>query len=365
VTAVPPALERAAAYSWRLLVVGAAALAAAWAVSQLRLVLLPVFVAVLLAAIIEPAVRWLTRRRLPALPATWVAFLGFFAAIGVVGALVVPPVAHEFEDLGPTVQEGIDEVEDWLITGPLDLDRTQVADARRDLGDAARNAFTSRGVLVSGTVLVAEIFAGTVLAMVIAFFVVKDGKQLQQWALDRLPPTRRDPARAAGRAAWWTLGGYLRGAAILGIVEGTIIGITLALVGSSVVLPVAVLTFLAAFIPFLGAIVAGVVATLVALVAGGLTDAAVVAVVALVVQQLDNEVLAPFVYSRAVRLHPLVVVLAVATGATVAGIAGAFLAVPLTAIAINATLAVREATPVTSPEGSDPPPRPAISPTDH
>ena len=145
-----------------------------------------------------------------------------------------------------------------------------------------------------------------------------------------------------GQRGWSTIGGYLRGTATLGLVEGTIIGITLLLVGAHLVIPVAVMTFLAAFFPLVGAVTAGVVATLVALVSAGFTQAMIVGGVALVVQQLDNDLLAPYVLGRAVRLHPLVILLSLTAGGAIAGLIGAFLAVPTAAVIIALTAEWRE-----------------------
>ncbi len=150
-----------------------------------------------------------------------------------------------------------------------------------------------------------------------------------------MPENRRDLAtRLAGRA-WRTLAGYLKGSAALGVIDAVIIGAVLALTGSSLIVPVMVLTFAAAFVPFVGAVTAGIVATLVAFVSAGVTPALIVAVVCLVVQQFDSDLLAPLVFGRTLELHPLIILLAITAGGVLAGIAGAFLAVPLTAVVAN------------------------------
>lgn len=334
--AVPPLLERLAGWSWRLLVVGIAVAALGYVMSRLRLVLLPLGLGLLLSTALVPPARWLERHRVPPLLATWITVLGFVGSVVGVGLAIVPPVVDEFGELGPTLEDATDEVEEWLIDGPLGLERETVVDLRDRLRSSVDDALTSDGALVDSAVIAGEVVAGAVLTLVITFFFVKDGERIQAWGLAKVPDQHRDRARRAGAAVWRTLGRYLAGAATLGCVEGVIIGITLALAGSPVVLPVAVLTFLAAFFPFVGALVAGVIAVLVALVSSGPEAAAVVAVVAVVVQQFDNDLLAPVIYGRALRLHPLVVILAVATGAAVGGFLGAFLAVPLAAVVINA-----------------------------
>lgn len=338
---LPRALEVATAWSWRLLVIGVALYAVALVVGRLRLVLLPVGIALLLATALVPVKRMMTDRGLPTALAMLGTVVVFFGGIALVGVLVVPPLVNEFSDLNTTLDEAIDDVEDWLVTGPLGLDRQWVQDVRERIEQSAEDAQVSDGAVVSGATLVGEVFAGLLLSLVVAFFVIKDGPRIQRAFLGLVPEDRHDQLRAAGDAAWRALGGYLRGAAVLGVLEGTAIGITLVLTGASLALPVATLTFVAAFFPFVGAIVAGLIAVAVAFVTGGTTAAGIVAIVAVVVQQLDNDLLAPVIYGKALELHPLVVILALTSGAALAGIAGAFVAVPLVAVGMRAFVAVR------------------------
>jgi predicted PurR-regulated permease PerM len=188
---------------------------------------------------------------------------------------------------------------------------------------------------VSGALVAIELLTGVLLAMVATFFILKDGPRFQNWVLRRLPGERRELARRLAARAWRTLGGYLRGAAALGALEAVAIGITLTVVGAELALPVAVLTFAAAFVPMVGAVVAGVVASLVALATAGFGGAVIVAAVALAVQQLDNDVLAPAIYGRALQLHPLIVLFAVVAGGALFGLAGTILAVPVTAVLVS------------------------------
>lgn len=160
--------------------------------------------------------------------------------------------------------------------------------------------------------------------------ILKDGRRFQVWSLAHLPHRHRDLARAAGQRMFDALAGFLRGAATLGVIEGIIIGVTLWIVGAPLAAPVGLLTFLAAFFSIVGAIVAGGIAVLVALAGRGLAAAVIVVVVALIVQQLDNDLLAPFIYGRSLQLHPAVILVALTAGASLGGIVGAFVAVPLT-----------------------------------
>ncbi len=340
---VPPLLARLAAWSWRLLVIGAAIYVALSAMSQLRLVLIPVVVALLLTTLLSPPARALVKRGVPPLVAAWTAILVLVLGSVALGVAIVTPLVDELDDLGSSLDVAADDIEDWLVDGPLGLERAQVNDAREQLADAFAESISSESGLVDGAVLVGEVLAGMLLAIVITFFLIKDGPALQRSALAVVPERHRDRAQRMASAAWSTLGRYVLGAAILGAVEATIMGITLTLVGSNVVLPVVALTFVAAFFPFVGAIVAGTVATLVTLASSGVDAAAIVAVVAIVVQQFDNDLLAPVIYGRALKMHPLAVILAVATGAAAAGLTGALVAVPVVAIALNASAADREA----------------------
>lgn len=337
---VPDSLVRLTSWTWRLLVVTAGVALVVWVLVQLRLVVLPVFVALLLVTVMAPVAERLRDRGVPNLLATWIAFLGFFALVAGLFWFIVPSIADEFDDLSSTLGDGIERIEDWLIDGPLDVDRQQIAEAKERIGDSlTQGASTQR--IVSGARLVFEVLAGTILAIVVSFFVLKDGREIQAWTLSKLAEDRRPVVRRVGRTIWATLGGYVRGAAMLGVVEAIVIGAALFAVGASVVLPVMALVFMGAFFPFLGAIVTGIIAVLVALVTGGTTDALIVAAVVLAVQQLDNDLLAPFIFGKAVKLHPLVIIVALTGGAAVAGLAGAFLSVPVIAVVVNVTAAVR------------------------
>lgn len=337
---VPDGLVRLASWTWRLLVVTAGVVVVVHVLIQVRLVFLPVFVALLLVTVMMPVADRLRSRGLPNLVATWIAFFGFFAVIVGLFWLIVPTIADEFGELGPTLADGIDRIERWLIDGPLGVDRRQIAEAKDRLGNSLTDTASTQRI-VSGARLAFEVVAGAILSIVVSFFILKDGHEIQRWTLDHLAEDRRDLARRVGRTVWATLGGYVRGAAMLGVVEAVVIGAAMFATGAAVVLPVMTLVFFGAFFPFLGAIVTGIIAVLVTLVTSGVPDAVVVAAVVVAVQQLDNDVLAPFIFGKAVKLHPLVVILALTSGATVAGLAGAFLSVPIVAVIVNVTSTVR------------------------
>jgi predicted PurR-regulated permease PerM len=329
------ALRTASDIAWRGLVVLAAVLAVGVVLARLQLVVLPVFIALLLTCALAPPTRWWERRGLPTPVATALVFLAGLVVVASVLAAIVPPIVDEFSDLGPTLEQAGDDVEDWLVDGPLDLRRADVREYRDDLGDRiGRIADDSSGGVVAGARTALEIFAGFVLSVVLAFFFVKDARAFQDWGLRHVPTERRELVRAAAGRAWRTLTNYLVGAATIGLVEAVVIGVAVAIAGGSLVVPVMVLTFAAAFFPIVGAVVAGIVAVLVTLVGSGFTPALIVLVVVVLVQQFDTDLLAPLIYGRAVRLHPVVVLVVLTAGGAVAGIAGAFVAVPVTAVTV-------------------------------
>jgi predicted PurR-regulated permease PerM len=346
---VHPLVDRLAGYSWRLLVIAAAAVGIFWLIGRLWVVFLPLLIATLLTRALDaPAARLRSLGWRPALVAV-VVLVGFLAVLTVTVTLIGVAVEGEVDELGPTVSEAIDDLEDWLVDdAPFDVSRADIerfrADARDSIGNALRS---STGGLVSGAIVAVEILVSLILGLIVTFFAIKDGEGFARWTQRQLPTDRQALSERLGRRAWTTIGGYLRGAALLGLVEGIVIAATVALVGGRLAIPVGVITFLLAFIPFAGAIAAGALAVLVTLATAGGSAALIVLVVAVAVQQLDNDLLAPLVYGRSLQIHPVVVLLALAGGGALFGPAGTFLAVPVTAVVVNviaeARLAGREA----------------------
>jgi putative heme transporter len=335
--AVHPTVDRLAGYAWRFLVIVAAGAVVLWFAGRIRPALLPLVVALFLGRILSAPNAWLRLRGLKPALAAAITLVGFLALLSAVIGLVGVAVTGEFEELGPALSTAVDDVERWLVEdSPFDISREDIDRFRRESGQAVGDALRSSGdSVVNAAVLAGEIFLGLLLGLIVTFFFLKDGPRFSAWISGLLPPERRELTDALGRRAWHTLGGYLRGAALLGVVEGAAIAITLAVVGARLAVPMAVITFLAAFVPFAGAIVAAVLAVLVALGTAGPAQALVVAIVALVIQQLDNDVLAPIVYGRSLELHPVVVLLSIVAGGALFGLVGSFLAVPVTALILN------------------------------
>ena len=320
--------------SARLLVVAAFLILLGLAAARLRLIFLPVLAAIILATALLPAKRWLRHRRLSNTLATVVVVAGAALLLAGVAAGVAATIVEDFHQLNFDIEEGIEKLGAG-VADALGVPEETIDNAVSDVIDRARgNAGTLAGGLFSGVVVLAEVVAGAVLLVVLLFMIVKDAERMQRAIARRLDHGQRRDFLAISNAVWTTLGRYFRGIAAVAFVDAVLIGIGLAIIGVPFALPLAVLTFFGAFIPIVGAILAGIAAILVALASEGLGPAIGVGILVLAVQQLEGNVLAPTIVGRAVSLHPAVVLVAVGIGATLWGILGAFVAVPVTAIAM-------------------------------
>jgi putative heme transporter len=305
--------------------------------AKLYLVTMPVVIALLLSTALRPPARWLIRRRLPRSLAALVVVL---VALAILGGLIFafgPRIVSQAKEAVSSAREGAGRVIDWgarvLPLSREHLDQLLSRGAEQMEGEAAA---IGAGV-VSGARTAVEIVIGLVIAWVLVFFFVRDGDRMFTWIVERVPGRWREGLSAAGQRAWQTLGGYLRGSAVVALVDAAGIGIGLLVIGVPLVVPLMLLTFIGGFFPIVGAFSAGLIAVLVALVSGGLTDALLTLAVVVGVQQLETNVLEPVILGRAVPLHPVVIILAITAGTVLAGIAGAFLAVPVTAVLVAVT----------------------------
>lgn len=332
---VPPAFRRIAAWSWRVLVVAAVAALVVYVLSRLVLVWLPLVGALLVATALHPLSGRLRRRGWPRLLAAWAVFLGAFLVIGGIVAGLVLRSMDELDNLDLNVRRGVDDVQAWLVDGPLGLSPERLEELReqgRQVLEAGGG--TISGGVIGGTMMALELLAGVLIAVVLLFFVLKDGDRMWTWLAGGFGERHRRRVDEVGRRAWTVLGGYVRGTAIVGLVDAVLIAVVLLVLGVPLVIPLAVLTFAGAFFPLIGAVTAGVVAALVALATQGLVAALIVTGAVIVIQQVEGDLLAPVVLGRTVRLHPVVILLSVTAGATLGGIIGAFLAVPVAAVAV-------------------------------
>lgn len=328
-----PTVVKAAAYAGCFVVIGVATWMVLLVLGRLSLVLFPVILALFLTRVLTVPAGWLRRRGWKPAPATAASLIGFLLLVAGLIALIAPPMVREFSNLGPTLEDGLSEVEDWILTETsLDVTRSDIEDIEDDVAERGRSILEdSTDQAAEGARVTLTGLAGLLLALILTFFAVKDGPVLQAWVLRCTPDARRHGVVTVARATWTAIGGYLRGSALLGVVEAIVIGGAMALAGSGLVLPVMLLTFVAAFLPLVGAILAGAVAVLVTLATGGVVQALIVLAVAIVVQQLDNDLLAPWIFGKALSMHPAVILLSIAAGTALFGLPGTVLAVPVTA----------------------------------
>ncbi len=331
---VPPWLDTSVQYTWRGLVLVLGAAVVLWVLTQLYLVTLPILLALILATLCVPPARKLERRGFPRIAAAALVVIGGIGSFAGVIALLTPPFVSQIQELQPTVAEGVDTLLVWLEEGPLGYDRTELenlfSQSMEQFEGAAGAIATQVGTIAVG---IAQGFTALLLAIVLLFFFVKDGEQIVDWFVGLVPDRSRDNVRAAGTRGWVALSGFVRGTALVALVDAVGIGIGLAIVGVPLVLPLAVLVFFGGFIPVIGATVTGLLAVLVALADGGITDALIVGGIVLLVQQVESNVLQPTIMRRAVALHPTVILGVLTAGAVLIGVVGAFLAVPVAAVA--------------------------------
>ncbi|MGY1836919.1 AI-2E family transporter [Blastococcus sp. SYSU DS0510] len=339
----------------RTLVVSAALLALAgigwllfWLLLRLPLVTVAIAVALLLTAIVAPITRWLARG-LPRAAAALLSVLLLFGVLIGAGFLVGFRAADQLRNLTRPLAAGIDRIRVWLIDGPLGLDPQQVTEARNALVD---RLFRLAPEPTAAASMALYVLAAVILVAFLTFFLLKDGASMWAWVLRLVPARRRGQVDGAGRTAWTTLSQYVRGVVIVALIDAAGIGLALVILGVPLWPSLTLLTFVGAFIPLFGATVSGVVAVLVTLVTNGLTDAIIVLVAVLVVQQVEGNILQPIIVGRTLRLHPVVILVSVTAGSLLWGLAGALLAVPLVAVAYRVLDHLRE-NPLT-PSGTAP-----------
>ncbi|MFP5072623.1 AI-2E family transporter [Pseudonocardia nantongensis] len=332
--AIPTPLRVGAAWGWRLLVLVAVVCILGLIVWYLASLVVPVAIALLLAALLSPAVGWLQRHRIPRGTATAAVMVGGLALLGGVLTFVVITVVAGLPELGAQLSAAVDAVVAWLSrSGPLRLSEQQLLEARTELFSTLRD---NQGAITAGAlttaVTIGELVTETLLALFALIFFLHGGAAIWQFLLGAVPAEMRTRADVAGRRSLTALVSYIRATAAVAVVDGVLLGIGLAVLGVPLAAPLAALVFLGAFVPILGAVVSGAAAVLVALVAQGPIIALIVLALLVAIMQLEGHVLQPFLLGRAVKLHPLAVVLAIGAGLVVAGIPGALLAVPLLAV---------------------------------
>lgn len=333
VAAIPWGIRVAAEAGWRLLVLAGTLWVLMRAISAVQLVVLAFVAALLVTAMLQPTVGRLRKLGLPRGLATAVTAILGFVVMGLVGWFVVWQVMDNLGDVSDRVRDGIDELKRWLLDSPFHVTESQINDIAQNLSDTIgtnTEEITSAGL--QGVTVMVEILTGMLLAMFSTLFLLYDGKRIWEWTLKLVPAQARPGVAGAGPRAWRTLTAYVRGTVVVALIDAIFIGLGLWFLDVPLAVPLAVFIFLFAFVPLVGAVVSGALAVVVALVTQGVFTALMVLVVVLAVQQIEGHVLQPFILGRAVRVHPLAVVLSVAAGGLTAGIGGAVVAVPLVAV---------------------------------
>lgn len=333
---VPFGLDLAAGWAWRFLVIAGAAYLLLHLVGFFAVVTVPLAIALLISALVSPFVTGLTRIGLPRGLSTLLVVAGGFAVVGALLTFAGQQVATGANDLAESTVQGLGEIRDWLRDGPLNASDSQINDwigsAQDLIEDRSKDGAVVSQVTEVGTAL-GHVVAGFFIALFATYFFLADGDRIWGWLVRLAPRVARERVDSSGRVAWISLVQFVRATVIVALVDAIGIAIGAALLDVPFVLAIGVLVFLGAFVPMIGATIAGSVAILVALVDQGPLTALLMLAVVVGVQQLEGHVLQPFLMGRWVQLHPLGVIVAIAGGVLVAGIAGALVAVPLAAAA--------------------------------
>jgi predicted PurR-regulated permease PerM len=353
---LPAAMRIGAALAWRFVAIALALYVLGRVFNELIDLVVPVAVALLLAALLSPAVARLARWGVPRAWATAIVLIGGLAAVGGLLTFVITRFVDGLPALRTQLSDAIDKINHWLTTGPAHMSDSQL---QKWLTQAQDSIKGNQGEIASHAldtaVTISRLAGATALCIFTLIFFLHDGDGIWRFVTRIVPREHRDRVDLAGRRGFAALGHYVRATVVVAMIDSVSIGVGLAIIGVPLAVPLAALIFLGAFVPILGAFVTGTVAVLVALVAKSLVSALVVLGLLLAVMQIEGHVLQPLLLGRAVRLHPLAVVLGIGVGLTLWGIPGALLAVPLLAV-LNAGVRslLSDADAEVDPAGIDP-----------
>jgi predicted PurR-regulated permease PerM len=332
--AIADGLSFMARWSLRLALIGLGAALLWWVVAQLWVIVLPVLLALLIATVLAPPTTWLRRRGLPPALAASIVLLAGLLLLGLVVYFLATSIRGGVAEIAGSAVAGLQSVRDWIAGPPLNIGSTQFDALLDQVTQRLQSSVsTIAGSVLTGVGTLASLVVTGLLALVLAFLFVKDGDRFLPWLRDVVGPRVGGHLYVILGQIWAGLGGYIRGQVLVSLADGVLIGIGLLIVGVPLALPLAVLTFFGGFVPIVGALFAGVLSVLVALVSNGFTAALIVLGIVLLVQQIEGNVLQPILQGKSLQLHAAVVLLAVTAGGSLYGIAGAFLAVPVAATA--------------------------------
>ncbi|MCK0117849.1 AI-2E family transporter [Isoptericola sp. S6320L] len=330
---VPASVRGAAAWSWRLLIIAAGVAGLVWLLSQLKTIVVPVAVALLISILLRPLRLTLERWGVPRGLATALSILGLIAFVTGLVVVAGQSIVNGFQDLWDQAVAGFEEFLTWLSEGPLGLDTATLSDLGNQAQDlvAEQSSSLITGALGAATT-VGHVLVGIIIALFCTIFFLQDGRSIWTWVVNVLPMAAREKVHQAGRRGMVTLSSYVRTQILVALVDALGIGIGSAFFVPALAIPIGILVFIGSFVPILGAIVTGAIACAVVLVAEGWVAAAIMLGIVLLVQQAESHILQPFLMGHAVSLHPVAVVLVVAAGSLAAGLIGALFAVPLAAV---------------------------------
>jgi putative heme transporter len=331
-TAIADGLAFMARWSLRLALIGLGCALLWWLIARLWVIVMPVLLGLLITTVLYPPARWLRRRGAPPALAAAAVMLGALLLLGLVVFFLATSITGGVSEIATSAVAGIQSIQNWISGPPLNIGATQFDALLQQVTQRLQSSVTTiaTGVLTGVGTLASLVVTG-LLAVVLAFLFVKDGDRFLPWLRGVVGPRAGGHLSVVLSQIWGTLGGFIRGQVLVSLCDGVFIGVGLLIVGVPLALPLAVLTFIGGFVPIVGALFAGALSVLVALVTNGFTSALIVLGIVLLVQQVEGNVLQPILQGKSLNLHAAVVLLAVAAGGTLYGIAGAFLAVPVAA----------------------------------
>jgi putative heme transporter len=340
---------RAGLYAWAIVGIGIAALALLFAVGQIRLIVVPLVLALFPAALLAPVQEALERLKLPPALAALLVVLGSIGLLVGVGLILVPQVADEVPRLTAQVQAGLNDLQAFLDEGPFGIDPQVIRDGITSVQESVAESDILRTGVLGAAGAVAEIVTMLLLVLVVLFFYLKDGQRISAWVRSLFPVRVQHDVHEIGTRGWVTIGSYFRGQIFVALVDGVFIGIGIALLGVPLALPLGVIVFFASLFPIVGAVVSGALAVLVALASGGPGVALMALLIVIGVQQIESNLLAPLVLGKATALHPLAVITSLTAGGILLGVLGAFIAVPIAASIARGVGYLRERNLATTP----------------
>jgi predicted PurR-regulated permease PerM len=327
----------------RIVLIAAGLFVLGWTIGLLWVVVFPAVLALIVTTVLAPGAVWLRRHKFPSALAAAAMLLAFLLAVTGVVAILTPLVAGQVPELARSASAGLQTIRDWLTEGPLSLSEGQITRAIEAIQHKLRESAEAISSGVFSTLGAAtSVLVNSVLVLMLTFYFLKDGYKFPAWVSSLGGQQAGEHTVELMSRTWNTLGGFIRTQSIVALIDAIIIGVGLTIIGVPLAIPLAVITFVGAYVPILGALISGVLAVLVTLVTNSPQDALFALILVLAVQQLEGNVIAPWLQGKNLNLHAAVILLAVTLGGSLFGITGAFLAVPVTATAAEVLRYVNE-----------------------